>query len=240
MRTYQTEQAGRTDIGNVRSVNEDELLAEGDLFVVADGMGGLGRGEVAAKLAVDTVRTAFADQPTETGLLAAVNAANDAIYERSQADDEEKPLGTTIAAVAVVADGSEERLSVVNVGDSRVYQLRDGELTRLTHDHSHVADLVRSGALSDDEAAIHPERHVLTMALGVGPTIEPHVTSVEPLAGDRLLLCSDGLFNELSGPEITGVLTDVENPERAADQLVGMALEKGGNDNVTVVVVDFS
>ena len=245
MRTYQLDQAGRTDIGNVRSVNEDKLLAEGDLFVVADGMGGQGHGEVAANLAISTIRAEFASQPTEAGLLGAVSAANETVYQQGQAGGSEKPFGTTIAAVAAVANrsdgaGSDEKLAVANVGDSSVYHLRDAKLTQLSHDHSRVADMARSGALSDDEAAVHPNRHILTMALGVGPSVDPHLTTIEPLAGDRLLLCSDGLFNELPGTEIADVLNEVPGADQAADQLVALAKDNGGNDNITVVVININ
>jgi protein phosphatase len=240
MRTYELEQAGLTDIGNVRAINEDHLLAEGDLFVVADGMGGQGRGEVASRLAVEQIHAAFANDPSEAGLVAAVKLANTAVFEHPDTGESEQKMGTTVAAAALVVDGEHEYLSVVNVGDSRVYHLRAGQLTRLSMDHSQVADLVRSGELSDDEAAVHPERHILTMAVGVSPEVEPFVARTKPQSGDRLLLCSDGLFNELSGSEIAETLSNVDNAEQAATQLVALAKEHGGNDNITAMVIDIS
>lgn len=240
MRTYQIEQAGLTDIGNVRSVNEDHLLAEGDLFVVADGMGGSGHGEVASQVAVDQVRAGFGSDRSVDGLVAAVRRANAAVFERANAGPEGTSMGTTIAAVAMVVEHDAELLAIVNVGDSRVYLLRSGELSRLSSDHSRVADLVRAGTISDEEAAVHPERHILTMAVGTEAEIEPYVARAEPQSGDRLLLCSDGLFNELSHGEITNALTTIANPEEAATNLVGLAKDHGGNDNITALVVDIS
>ena len=240
MRTYQLEQAGLTDTGNVRAVNEDYLLAEGDLFLVADGMGGHGHGEVASRLAAEHIQAAFATDPTEAGLVTAVKKANTAVYEHPETDSPDAHMGTTVAAVALVVDGDDEYLSVVNVGDSRVYLLRDDQLTRLSMDHSRVAELVRAGALSDDEAAVHPERHILTMAVGVGPEVDPFATRTKPQIGDRVLLCSDGLFNELTGSEIASVLSTVTDAEQATAELVAIAKDHGGNDNITAMVVDIS
>ncbi len=240
MRTYQIEQAGLTDIGNVRSVNEDHLLAEGDLFVVADGMGGHGHGKVASQIAVEEVKAGFESDRSAAGLVAAVRRANATVFERASAGPEGSAMGTTIAAVAMVVEDGVEQLAIVNVGDSRVYLLRSGDLSRLSSDHSRVADLVRAGTLSDEEAAVHPERHILTMAIGTEAEIEPFVARAEPHSGDRLLLCSDGLFNELSGGEITDVLNTVDDPEAAATRLVTAAKEHGGSDNITALVLDIS
>jgi protein phosphatase len=147
-------------------------------------------------------------------------------------------MGTTIAAVALVTDGGEKRLAIVNVGDSRAYLLQQGQLSHLTSDHSLVADLVRAGELSEEEARTHPRRNVLTRALGVAPDVEPHVSQAVPARGDRLLLCSDGLFNELDEDEIAAVLSTVTEPNAAAEQLVLAAKEHGGSDNITAVVLD--
>jgi len=238
MSQYQLRHAGVTDTGNVRAVNQDWLLTEGDLAAVADGMGGRSGGEVASRLAVDTLREAFAADPTATGLAEAVRRANAAVWAHAEAHPDLAGMGTTIAAVARVSEGGDDRLAVVNVGDSRAYLLQDGRLTRLTADHSLVADLVRAGALSEDEARTHPERHVLTLAVGVGPDVEPHTVEAVPTPGDRLLLCSDGLFNELPDDEITAVLAAVADPAEAATRLVERANEAGGHDNITAVVLD--
>ena len=246
MRTYRITQAGRTDIGHVRERNEDSLIGEGDLFAVADGMGGLGRGDVAARLALDELRSAFEAEPTGAGLVAAVRSANRAVHQRNideQDVDEagpesDLPFGTTIAAVAYVTEEGAERLVVVNVGDSRVYRLRGGRLERLSLDHSKVAELVRAGSLTAAEAADHPERHILTQAIGVRADIEPAVTSAEPQSGDRLLLCSDGLYNEVSEPELLDLLSADDPPDDVAARLIERANERGGRDNITALVLD--
>lgn len=238
MSQYQLRHAGVTDTGNVRAVNQDWLLTEGDLAAVADGMGGRSGGEVASRLAVDALREAFAADPTAPGLVEAVRRANAAVWAHAEAHPDLTGMGTTIAAVARVSDGGDDHLAVVNVGDSRAYLLQDGQLSRLTADHSLVADLVRAGALSEDEARTHPERHVLTLAVGVGPDVEPHAVEAVPAPGDRLLLCSDGLFNELPDDEITAVLAAVADPAEAAARLVERANEAGGHDNITAVVLD--
>lgn len=238
MRSYEVVTAGLTDIGRVRESNEDHLLAEGDLFVVADGMGGSNRGALASQLAVDTVRGAFAQNKSADGLVAAIRAANEAVYERriiEQPDD--RHFGTTIAAVAMIVEAGREVLVSVNVGDSRVYLFRDGQLERLSSDHSRVGELVRAGKLSEAEATSHPDRHILTMAIGPDADVAPHVEHVRPANGDRLLLCSDGLFNDLSPEEIARGLT-VGDPDAAAAALVASAVEAGGNDNITALVVD--
>jgi protein phosphatase len=237
MPTFHLRHAGVTDTGNVRTSNQDQLLAEGDLVAVADGMGGHRGGEIASRLAVDALRAAFAEDPTADGLVAAVEAANLAVFTEGQATPELQGMGTTIAAVALVADGS---LAVVNVGDSRAYLLQDGVLRQLTADHSLVADLVRAGQISEDEARTHPRRNILTRVLGVEPTVVPHVARTEPARGDRLLLCSDGLFNELDEPDIAAILASVPDPAEAATRLVAEAKLHGGTDNITALVLDIA
>jgi protein phosphatase len=238
MSQYQLRHAGVTDTGHVRPTNQDQLIAEGDLVAVADGMGGHGGGEVASRLAVDALREAFAADPSAPGLVEAVRRANAAVWAHAEAHPDLVGMGTTIAAVARVSVGGDDRLAVVNVGDSRAYLLQDGRLTRLSSDHSLVAELVRAGELSEDEARTHPERHILTLAVGVAPDVEPHAVEAVPTRGDRLLLCSDGLFNELPDDEITAILVAVADPAEAAARLVERANEEGGHDNITAVVLD--
>lgn len=245
MSTYEIRHGGVSDIGNVRPTNQDRLLVDGGLVVVADGMGGHNRGEVASRLAVDAVREAFAADPSAEGLVDAVRHANRTVWAQADADPDLHGMGTTIAAVALVPAagagskaGSATQLAVVNVGDSRAYLFRDGRLTRLSSDHSMVADLVRAGEIREDEARVHPMRHVLTHAVGVAPEVEPHVAAADPERGDRLLLCSDGLFNEVDHGEIGEVLATVDDPDAAAARLVELANDHGGNDNITAVVVD--
>jgi PPM family protein phosphatase len=229
-----------TDTGNVRTTNQDQLLVAGDLVAVADGMGGHRAGEVASRVAVDTLKEHFAAEPTAAGLVAAVHAANAEVWNRGAADPELRGMGTTIAAAALVTDGQQRRLAVVNVGDSRVYLLQEGRLVRLSSDHSLVAEWVRAGELSEDEARIHPRRNILTRVLGGGPDLEPHVAEATLARGDRLLLCSDGLFNELDEPEIAAALLAIPHPGDAAAHLVDLAKQSGGSDNITVVVADIA
>jgi len=236
MSSYQLIHAGVTDTGNVRETNQDQLLADGDLVAVADGMGGHRAGEVASRLAIDALRDAFAADPTADGLVAAVHAANRAVWEQSEADPALHGMGTTLVAVALVGAS----LAVVNVGDSRAYLLQDGRLRRLTSDHSLVAELVRSGAISEDEARTHPRRNILTQVLGVTDSISPYVGEAIPERGERLLLCSDGLFNELDEPQIAAILTEVADPTTAATRLVDAANHAGGTDNITALILDIA
>jgi len=147
-------------------------------------------------------------------------------------------MGTTLTAVALVGDGDDETLAVVNVGDSRTYLLRDGELDQLTDDHGLVAELVRSGQLSAEEAEVHPQKNVLTRVLGLDEDVEVDCFQVVPYRGDRLLLASDGLTNEVTDAQMASVLRRLADPQEAAAELVRMAKDNGGSDNITVVVVD--
>jgi protein phosphatase len=151
-------------------------------------------------------------------------------------------MGTTIAAAALVSEGGsgQKRLAIVNVGDSRVYRLQEGRLSCLSSDHSLVAEMVRAGAISEDEARTHPRRNILTRVLGGGSDIDPYVAEATAAQGDRLLLCSDGLFNELDEHEITEVLGTVPQPTDAATHLVRLAKHHGGSDNITAVVADIA
>lgn len=227
-----------TDVGRVRSNNQDQLLVADTLFAVADGMGGHAGGEVASLAAVEALRAAFDSNPSADGLADAVRGANEVVWKRAQEGRELRGMGTTLTAVALVEGGDDDLLAVVNVGDSRAYLLRDGELEQLTDDHSVPEELRRAGRLSDTEAAAHPQRNVLTRALGIEPKVEVDCFQVTPFRGDRLLLASDGLYNEVEDSDIAGVLRRVADPEEAARELVDMAKDHGGNDNITVVVVD--
>jgi serine/threonine protein phosphatase PrpC len=229
-----------TDVGQVRSVNQDNTLVSDDVFAVADGMGGHRGGEVASAVAVDALRHHFRER-TPMALLAAVREANRAVVERSQRDPELRGMGTTLCALAGVrrADG-DELLTIVNVGDSRAYLLKAGEaaLIQISEDHSLVQQLVRQGQLSPDAAAVHPQRNILTRALGIDREVKPDAFVVLPVRGDRYLLCSDGLFNEVDERRIAEVLRQTPDPRQAANVLVHLANEGGGRDNISVVVVD--
>lgn len=226
-----------TDVGRVRQINEDRYLADEGLFAVADGVGGHQAGEVAAQTSVDTLRTAFTDHSAE-GLVQAVLAANQAVWELAQSNSEKRGMGTTLTAMALITEDGEEQLALTNVGDSRAYLLQQGELVQLTEDHSLVAELERDGRITAEEAQVHPQRSIITRALGMEPVIEVDCWKIIPYRGDRILLCSDGLTNELSNDRIASTLRQLADPQEAARDLVRQARAEGGGDNITVVVVD--
>ena len=230
---------GATDVGRVRTSNQDQFLARQDkgIWAVADGMGGHNGGEIASQIACQMLGDAFAE-PTVEGLVDAVEAANAAVHRAGADDPQLTGMGTTVVALAVVEHEGDEVLAIANVGDSRCYRYAAGELDQVTTDHSLVADLVREGSLSPEEAAVHPQRNIVTRVLGVHDEVPVDVFAVDPHDGDRFVLCSDGLFNEVPEPAIAAVLATTEDPEDAAHELVRLAVDGGGRDNVTVVVVD--
>ncbi len=231
------EAAQLTHVGQLRQVNQDASLIDMGVFAVADGMGGHAAGDIAAALAVEelgkVIRMASVDD-----LVGAVKDANTAITRRAAGDADLQGMGTTVVALASFVEGDAQQLALVNVGDSRGYLFRGGELKQLTEDHSLVADLVRDGMLRPDQAEQHPQRNVITRALGIGADVQVDSWVHSPEPGDRFLLCSDGLFNEVSEAEIARVLGEVAWPEDAVAQLVDMANEAGGRDNITVLIVD--
>jgi PPM family protein phosphatase len=227
-----------TDTGLVRSVNQDLAVETPTLFAVADGMGGHAGGEVAARLAIDALSVAFGRQPTGAGLSEAVSEANGVVWQQAIDHPELRGMGTTLTAAALVNEDGQDVLALVNVGDSRSYRFHDGELTQITTDHSLAEEMVRTGELTSAQAAVHPHRHILTRALGVSPDVAVDLWRIHPVRGDRYLLCSDGLTNELDTAQITEVLGSVSDPAQAADLLVQAARTHGGSDNVTAVVVD--
>jgi len=231
-----------TDVGLVRRTNQDHLLTVADLFAVADGMGGHAGGEVASRLAVEALQGAFGDgrdsPPASADLLEAMRTANRAVFEQAQADPDLRGMGTTMTAAALVVEDGEDRLAVANVGDSRAYVLSAGELTQLTEDHSVAEELVRQGQLHPTEVDVHPQRHILTRALGIQPEVDVDLWEVLPYLGDRLLLCSDGLVREMTDDQIAAVLRRLADPGEAAKELVARARANGGSDNISVVVVD--
>ena len=226
-----------TDIGRVRSANEDSLLAVDGLFAVADGMGGHKAGEVASRLAVETLRDGFASAGTDE-LVHAVEEANRVLVDRSSGDEELTGMGTTLCAMALVDAHGRDAIAVVNVGDSRLYLFSEGSLRQVTDDHSLVATLQRQGRISSDEAAVHPQRNILTRALGIDDRVVVDSWEILPVVGDRYLICSDGLFNEVDDGRLAAVLRRLADPDDAASELVRLANEAGGRDNITCVVVD--
>lgn len=227
-----------SDVGLVRSTNQDLALETTSLFAVADGMGGHAGGEVAARLAIDGLIAAFGRQPTGAGLADAVSSANERVWLHSQEKAELRGMGTTLTAVALVNDAGQDVLALVNVGDSRTYRFHCGVLTQITNDHSLAEEMVSNGELTAAEAAVHPHRHILTRALGVSPAVDVDVWRIRPVRGERFLLCSDGLTNEVGTNEITEVLAAVSEPQAAAEALVRAARDNGGSDNITAVVID--
>jgi protein phosphatase len=231
--------AGATDVGQVRSNNQDRYIGrpQAGLWAVADGMGGHQGGEVASKLACEALAERFGEH-TIIGLVDAIEAANAAVHQAGSEDPDLAGMGTTVVAIALVRDNDDEVLAVANVGDSRAYRLADGVLEQLTEDHSLVADMVREGSLSAEEAATHPQRNILTRVLGVYDEVPVDVITVSPRHGDRYLLCSDGLFNEVPEEAIAAIMRRLVDPAEAADELVQRAVQSGGRDNVTVLLVD--
>jgi serine/threonine protein phosphatase PrpC len=226
--------AAATDIGRVREGNEDSYLTEEPLFAVADGMGGHRGGEVASQLAVETLERMFKEGAGD--LPAQVQEANRVVFERSALDRKVAGMGTTLTAALVEGD----RVRLAHVGDSRAYLLRDDALRLLTEDHTLVNRMVSEGEISKEEAETHPQRSVLTRALGVDTVVDVDDDTFQVRPDDRLLLCTDGLTSMVPEDQIGEVLRTVRDPQEAADRLVRMANEAGGVDNTTVVILAFS
>lgn len=221
-----------THVGG-RDNNQDSMLLADGLYAVADGIGGFVKGDVASRLALDTLESTYAADRTVAGLLGAARAANEAVWLRANADG--TSMGTTLVAVAMTTDAG---AVAVHIGDSRLYRLRGGELAQLTDDHTVLAELLRSREVSDDDARNHPHRHVLTRAVGVGPEVEIDHAELSAEADDRLLLCTDGLFNALEDDDIRQLLGADADPQRICDLLVEAALAADADDNVTALVLD--
>ena len=228
--------SGRTEIGLVRENNEDVIVSSDRLALVADGLGGHPGGEIAASAVAGLVHAAFTGRSADE-LEAAVRAANWAIRDRAAAQPGLEGMGTTICAAGLLEDG---RLALVNVGDSRAYLWRERTLTQLTRDHSVTAELVQRGELREADASRHPHHGVLTRALGVARDVEIDCRTLTLGEEDRLVVCSDGLFNEVSSLEIAGVMVEGEDIAAVADRLVDQAISQGGRDNISVVVAEMA
>lgn len=233
------EHFGVTDAGKVRENNEDSLLVgEGrdqTLFAVADGIGGFEAGEVASSIAVEVLKELEPGEPFE----GAVREANRRILAAARGDDRLSGMGTTVVALRFSGTREEPEAEIAHIGDSRAYLFRNGELTQMTEDHSLVAELVRSGDITRDQAAEHPQKNLITRALGAAEEVEADTTSLPVEAGDRLLLCSDGLTDMIRDGRIESILSESpDDPEAPARRLVSAALDAGGNDNITVVIAD--
>jgi protein phosphatase len=227
-----------TDVGRVRQHNEDNLLAEDSLFVVADGMGGHAAGEVASGIVVETMAGLLRrERLRPEDLVNGLAECNARILQSVARHPEQTGMGTTATGLAVVTAGGSDHWAVFNVGDSRVYRLLGGELSLVTVDHSEVQEMVDAGLITEQEAARHPLRNVVTRSLGTETAPTPDVWVFPPHPGERFVLCSDGLSNELRREQIEQVLTAHDDPQQAAEALVRAAVEAGGRDNVTVIVV---
>ena len=224
----------RTDVGCVRDHNEDSLLVAPPLFAVADGMGGHAAGEVASEIAITVLGEKAPHTPDAAALGRAVEDANRAVILAASEKRGRAGMGTTMTAAILQKD----RLVIAQVGDSRAYLLHQGKLQQLTRDHSLMADMIEAGRLTPEEARTHPNRSVITRALGSDPRMVPDLYEITVETGDRLLLCSDGLSSMIEDAAIEATLARTRDPQRCASMLVNEAIAAGGYDNVTVVVVD--
>lgn len=242
----------QTDVGLRRAQNEDSLCAVPDLglFIVCDGMGGHNAGEVASRLAVQVIQKYLRDtrtdphrpfigdldphfSPQTNRLASAIRLANQAIYDAGRSQPGYAGMGTTVVSAMI----SDRVLSIAHVGDSRLYLIRAGAIQPLTADHSLVAEQVRRGLLTEEQAERSPDRHVLTRALGIDQDVEVELNEVHLAEGDDLLLCSDGLTGEVTPPDILRTIRSEREPQAACEQLVKMANAAGGHDNTTVIVI---
>jgi PPM family protein phosphatase len=232
--------AAATDTGLVRQTNQDAVYVDDTLAIIADGMGGHAAGEVAAAMAIETVLQGYRENPSVEGLVESIQYANLAVVADAKKNPDHFGMGTTVIAVGLTYD-VEGRVSptLVHVGDSRAYQLRDGALRQLSDDHSVAEEWVRMGRLTPEEAAVHPRRHQLTRGVGVEDTIAIDVSSIIAVAGDRLMLCSDGLSNELDADTLARLASAPNGLELAVEQLVAAAKAAGGHDNISVILLEF-
>lgn len=235
--------AAATHVGQIREGNEDAYLCRDGLYFVADGMGGHSAGEVASDIAVTTLSELLSkvvhNGLTADDLAAAVRHANTAILTEAMRDRAKAGMGTTLTGLAV-ADSERRRALVANVGDSRTYLWRHGELRQITKDHSHVQSLVDRGAITRAEARVHYQRNIVLRAMGIDPDLDVDVFELDIEDGDRFIVCSDGLVDEADDDAIEIAIRTSSGPDDLAQALVTLANDNGGRDNVTVVVVDFS
>ena len=226
-----------SDTGRVRSMNEDAFVVTDQVFAVADGMGGHLAGEVASSMAADSLRRLSGDVTADDAVNAVI-AANLDILSLSRSDAAHRGMGTTLTGIAIVQRDGEARLAVINVGDSRTYRLRAGRLEQVSIDHSYVQELVNSGHITAAEARVHPQRNIVTRALGIEAGIGIDVWTLPIVRGDRFLSCSDGLVDEVTDEVILDALCDFSDPQAAAEELIRLANAAGGRDNTTVIVLD--
>ena len=229
--------AAATHVGVARQVNQDSYSIAPGLVVVADGMGGHRGGEVASAIAADEMMRRF-ESPVLDALVTGVEHANRRILDEAAADPNLHGMGTTVVALGLIEVEDGVALGAINVGDSRMYRLTGNVLEQLTEDHSLVEALVREGRITAAEAEVHPQRNIVTRALGVIEHVEVDSFRFVPKIGDRYLLCSDGLFNEVDAHTIATILATESDPQVATNKLIAAANEGGGRDNITTVIAD--
>ena len=251
MAPLRVEVAGETNVGRKRSLNEDNfcILSEAGLYLVADGMGGHASGEVASKLAIDTIREFYertADDPERTWpykmdkakgyeenrLITAVKLANLRIFEQAQRDSKSRGMGTTIVSIFTVENG----VYCAHVGDSRIYRVRDGKIEQMTEDHSLLNDYIKMKHLTPEEIANFPHKNVIVRALGMKETVKVDTRYETPMAGDTYLLCSDGLCGPVNDNDILNIIVTSPDLKTASRRLIDKANENGGPDNITAVL----
>lgn len=230
----------RTDVGQRRGVNEDSILEDPPLWAVADGMGGHAAGEVASRIVVDALRrlVPVADGLRPSDVQRALEQANTSILQFVGEHPDAAGMGSTVSGIAQVSVGDAGHWAIFNVGDSRVYRCSSGTMTRATVDHSETAEMVLDGLITEDEARTHRLRHVITRAMGTDPVPQVDMWVVPQTPGERFVVCSDGLTNELTDDEIAAVALSEDDPVAAADRLMSLAIAAGARDNTSVIVVD--
>ena len=234
---------GNTNIGRVRKNNEDAygIYPELSLFIVADGLGGHAGGEVASRLAVETIKDGLVSTESyrpsveiKDGIIEAIRGANDRIIQQANIMYDLKGMGTTVVVVKL----EEDNAMIAHVGDSRMYLIRKNKITQITKDHTVVEEYIRLGLLTLQEALYHPNRHMLSRALGVSYDIDVDVADIQIAEGDIIILCTDGLTNMLSEKEILSAITELmPSPEKITDRLITLANNHGGIDNITVITI---
>ncbi|HEX6644867.1 MAG TPA: Stp1/IreP family PP2C-type Ser/Thr phosphatase [Gemmatimonadales bacterium] len=233
--------AARTDVGVVRSGNEDNylMLSDRGIFIVADGMGGHAAGEVASEMAVRIISRELGslrgqtDEQVGERLRQAIRAANEAIFGRTLAEHDKRGMGTTVTVLALLP----HRYMIGQVGDSRAYLLRDGALLQLTKDHSYVQEQVDAGLLTPDQARVHPYSNVITRCVGAGMDVTPDIYFGNLQSGDLVLLASDGLTGMLEDEQLLKILQSEGGPQKWVDRMIAEANRRGGLDNITAIVV---
>jgi PPM family protein phosphatase len=226
------EQFHASDLGRQRQGNEDNYFVRAPLFVVADGMGGAQAGEVASEMAVESFDGGLPGGTPADGLVSVIEDANRRIHDRSRSEAQRAGMGTTVTAAYV----GEQEVTIAHVGDSRAYVLRGGELTRLTRDHSLVGELVARGKLTEEQAETHPQRSVITRALGPEPDVQVDVQVYQARAGDLFMVCSDGLTSMVPEARVREILEAAGSLEEAGRELIAAANDAGGRDNITVIL----